>query len=161
MQYYCAYTWHHDTTLEQVARMVVEDADADGALRTRKLAGILAEAEWSPGSHIAAGHRPPAAPDLHHTIVVEHGNAVRGQPDVALEAGRAQRKGQREGVERVLAGVRTSAPMAERDRTFQQGWQPLLHPPDDDRLTGGSTGPAPDPPVDCGACSTSRAARSS
>ena len=28
MQYYCAYTWHHDTTMEQVARMIVEDADA-------------------------------------------------------------------------------------------------------------------------------------
>jgi BirA family biotin operon repressor/biotin-[acetyl-CoA-carboxylase] ligase len=41
--------------------LVVEDVDGDGSLRTRKLAGILAEAEWSPGSHIAAGHRPPAA----------------------------------------------------------------------------------------------------
>ena len=28
MLYYCAYTWHHGTTLEQVARMAVEDADA-------------------------------------------------------------------------------------------------------------------------------------
>lgn len=41
--------------------LVVEDTDAAGALRTRKLAGILAEAEWSPGSHVAAGYRPPAA----------------------------------------------------------------------------------------------------
>ena len=41
--------------------LVVEDTDADGALRTRKLAGILAEAEWSPGSRIAAGYRPPSA----------------------------------------------------------------------------------------------------
>lgn len=41
--------------------LVVEDTDADGGVRTRKLAGILAEAEWSPGSHIAAGYRPPAA----------------------------------------------------------------------------------------------------
>jgi BirA family transcriptional regulator, biotin operon repressor / biotin---[acetyl-CoA-carboxylase] ligase len=40
--------------------LVVEDTDADGSLRTRKLAGILAEAEWSPASHIAAGYRPPA-----------------------------------------------------------------------------------------------------
>lgn len=40
--------------------LVVEDTTADGALRTRKLAGILAEAEWSPGSHIAAGYRTPA-----------------------------------------------------------------------------------------------------
>jgi BirA family transcriptional regulator, biotin operon repressor / biotin---[acetyl-CoA-carboxylase] ligase len=41
--------------------LVVEDTDADGALRTRKLAGILAEAEWSAGSRIAAGYRPPGA----------------------------------------------------------------------------------------------------
>jgi BirA family biotin operon repressor/biotin-[acetyl-CoA-carboxylase] ligase len=40
--------------------LVVEDTTAAGALRTRKLAGILAEAEWSPSSHIAAGYRPPA-----------------------------------------------------------------------------------------------------
>ena len=36
--------------------LVVEGED--GA--TRKLAGILAEAEWPPGSHIAAGYREPA-----------------------------------------------------------------------------------------------------
>jgi len=40
--------------------LVVEELDAEGGVRTRKLAGILAEAEWSPGSHIAAGYRPPA-----------------------------------------------------------------------------------------------------
>lgn len=40
--------------------LVVEDATSDGAVRTRKLAGILAEAEWSPSSQIAAGYRPPA-----------------------------------------------------------------------------------------------------
>ena len=40
--------------------LVVEDAP-DGSLRTRKLAGILAEAEWSPGSNIAAGHRAPSS----------------------------------------------------------------------------------------------------
>jgi len=28
MQYYCAYTWHPDTTMEQVARFIVADADA-------------------------------------------------------------------------------------------------------------------------------------
>lgn len=40
--------------------LVVEDLDDEGGVRTRKLAGILAEAEWSPASHIAAGYRPPA-----------------------------------------------------------------------------------------------------
>lgn len=41
--------------------LVVEDVAADGSVRTRKLAGILAEAEWPVGSDIAAGHREPAA----------------------------------------------------------------------------------------------------
>jgi BirA family transcriptional regulator, biotin operon repressor / biotin---[acetyl-CoA-carboxylase] ligase len=41
--------------------LVVEDEDpATGGVRTRKLAGILAEAEWSAGSNIAAGHHPPS-----------------------------------------------------------------------------------------------------
>jgi len=40
--------------------LVVEDVATDGSVRTRKLAGILAEAEWPAGSHIAAGYREPA-----------------------------------------------------------------------------------------------------
>jgi len=40
--------------------LVIEDVAADGSVRTRKLAGILAEAEWPAGSHIAAGYREPA-----------------------------------------------------------------------------------------------------
>ncbi len=49
--------------------LVVEDAEG-GAVRTRKLAGILAEAEWSPGSNIAAGHRNP---DAHERATVAAG----------------------------------------------------------------------------------------
>lgn len=40
--------------------LVVEATDPDGVVRTRKLAGILAEAEWPAGANIAAGYRTPA-----------------------------------------------------------------------------------------------------
>lgn len=40
--------------------LVVEATDPDGVVRTRKLAGILAEAEWPAGANIAAGYRAPA-----------------------------------------------------------------------------------------------------
>lgn len=39
--------------------LVVESTDDEGGWRTRKLAGILAEAEWPPGADIAAGYRAP------------------------------------------------------------------------------------------------------
>lgn len=42
--------------------LVVEDT-RDGTVRTRKLAGILAEAEWSPASNITAGARAPGPHD--------------------------------------------------------------------------------------------------
>jgi BirA family biotin operon repressor/biotin-[acetyl-CoA-carboxylase] ligase len=39
--------------------LVVESEEPDGRFRTRKLAGILAEAEWPSSAHIAAGYREP------------------------------------------------------------------------------------------------------
>ncbi|HEU5083825.1 MAG TPA: biotin--[acetyl-CoA-carboxylase] ligase [Acidimicrobiales bacterium] len=39
--------------------LVVESTEPDGTVRTRKLAGILAEAEWPAGANIAAGWREP------------------------------------------------------------------------------------------------------
>jgi BirA family biotin operon repressor/biotin-[acetyl-CoA-carboxylase] ligase len=45
--------WPNDLVVEQVAE--------DGSIRTRKLAGILAEAEWPAGSHVASGYREPAS----------------------------------------------------------------------------------------------------
>ena len=39
--------------------LVVETIRDEGTTQTRKLAGILAEAEWPAGSNIAAGHRDP------------------------------------------------------------------------------------------------------
>lgn len=50
--------------------LVVESTGDAGETRTRKLAGILAEAEWPAGSNIAAGHREPAA---HSRAVVAAG----------------------------------------------------------------------------------------
>ena len=43
MLYSCAYTWHHGTTLEQVARMNVEHADAGttGAQMIRGYYGLV------------------------------------------------------------------------------------------------------------------------
>jgi BirA family biotin operon repressor/biotin-[acetyl-CoA-carboxylase] ligase len=63
--------------------LVVEDVDAAGGFRTRKLAGILAEAEWSAGSHIAAGYRPPA-PHERATVAAGIGLNV-SWPDVVPE----------------------------------------------------------------------------
>ena len=71
--------------------------------------------------------RPPPPADPHHAVVVEHGDAVGGQPDVALETGRAETKAQREGIERVLGGMGASAPVGERDRVLEQRREPLLH----------------------------------
>ena len=56
----------------------------------------------------------------HHAVVIEHGNAIGGQPHVALEAVRAETKCQLKGIDRVLAGVRSGAPMGERDRVFEE-----------------------------------------
>lgn len=43
MQYYCAYTWHHDTTMEQVDRLIVAHADAGkpGAEMIRGYYGLV------------------------------------------------------------------------------------------------------------------------
>lgn len=47
--------------------LVVESTDTDGSVRSRKLAGILAEAEWPAGANIAAGYRE-AAPHERATV---------------------------------------------------------------------------------------------
>ena len=60
---------------------------------------------------------PP--PDPRHAVVIEHRHPVGGQPDVALEAGRAEAKCQLERLDRVLRRVRTSATVGERDRWIE------------------------------------------
>lgn len=61
--------------------LVVEDVAADGSVRTRKLAGILAEAEWPVGSGVAAGHREPA-PHERATVAAGIGLNVAWGPDL-------------------------------------------------------------------------------
>ncbi len=69
----------------------------------------------------------PAA--LHQAVVVEHGLAVLGQPDVALEPRGAEPQGQAEGLERVLLGVSPGPPVGEPDGRHAEGGEPLLHGP--------------------------------
>ena len=57
---------------------------------------------------------------LDHAVVIEHRHPVGGQPDVALEAGRAEAKCQLERLDRVLRRVRASAAVGERDRWIEQ-----------------------------------------
>ena len=71
--------------------------------------------------------RPLAPADPHDAVVVEHRDAVAGQPDVALEPGRAEAQAQREGLERVLRGVGAGAAMGEPDGSFEERREPLLH----------------------------------
>ena len=66
--------------------------------------------------------RPPDDP-----VVVEHGDAVGGDPDVALQPGGAQFQGQLEPGQRVLRGVRPCPAMAEGDGVVEERWEALLH----------------------------------
>ena len=59
--------------------------------------------------------------------MVEHGDAVGGEPHVALQTGGAEPQGQLEGLERVLLGVGPCAAVGEGDRVVEEGGEPLLH----------------------------------
>ncbi len=61
--------------------------------------------------HRGDGTPTEAPPD--DPVVVEHGHAVGGHPDVALETGRTQTHGELEGRERVLPFVGPGAPVGE------------------------------------------------
>ena len=69
--------------------------------------------QLGPGARAAIGRRRSRPAD--DAVVVEHRLAVGGEPDVALEAGRAQPQGQRERLEGVLGGVGPGAPVGEAD----------------------------------------------
>ena len=70
---------------------------------------------------------PPPEARAHDAVVVEHRNAISRQPDVALQAGRAEAQRQGEGLDRVLPGVRLRATVGERDRALEQRRESLLH----------------------------------
>ena len=59
----------------------------------------------------------PASDD---STVVEHCHAVRGDPDIALESGRAESGGQAEGFQGVFGSMRARAPMSEQDGGSRQ-----------------------------------------
>ncbi len=64
--------------------------------------------------------RALAALHPRHAVVIEDGNAVGGQPHVALEPGCAETKCQLKGRDRVLAGVRAGTSMGERDGAIEE-----------------------------------------
>ena len=78
------------------------------------------------GSSNVADRATANAP-LDHAVVIEHGHAVGGEPDVALQPGRTEFECQLEGLERVLRSMRAGASMSERDRRIEQGGETLLH----------------------------------
>ena len=59
--------------------------------------------------------------------MIEHGDAVGGEPDVALLAGRAEPQCQLERFDGVLGGVGSGATMGKGDRRVEQGGETLLH----------------------------------
>ncbi len=70
---------------------------------------------------------PPAPTDPHDAVVIEHRHAVGGQPDVALQTGRAEAEAQREGLE-VFSGAWARAPRwANAIGLLEQRREPLLH----------------------------------
>ena len=73
----------------------------------RDVGGQLISAQLGDGS--------PTDPGAHQAVVIEDGDAVTGQPHVALEAGGTETQGQPEGVQGVLRGVRPGPTVSEAD----------------------------------------------
>jgi hypothetical protein len=59
---------------------------------------------------------PVAQADLDLPVVIEDDRPVGGEPDVALEAGRAQAQGELERLDGVVGGVGPPAAVGEGDR---------------------------------------------
>lgn len=77
--------------------------------------------------HLGDGSLAPERA-ANHTIVIEHGLAVGGDPDVALESGGAESEGEEERLDGVLGGVSARTTVGERDGRIEQGGETLLHP---------------------------------
>jgi hypothetical protein len=78
-------------------------------------------------SAVEVGDRSLAPTDPHDAVVIEHRDAVAGQPDVALEPGGAEAKAQLEGLQGVLRSMGASTAMSEPDGPFEERREPLLH----------------------------------
>ncbi len=81
---------------------------------------------WQVGSNTLPD-RSASAADPNDAIVVEHDDAVRGQPDVALETAGAELQGHLERLDRVLRRPVPRPAMGESNRRVEERWQPLLH----------------------------------
>ena len=63
---------------------------------------------------------PSTSTETYDPVVVENGDAVGGQPDIALQTGGAELQGRAEGLDRVLRSAVTGAPVGEADRRIEQ-----------------------------------------
>ena len=63
--------------------------------------------------------RSAPEPAAHQPVVVEHRDAVRGEPDIALEGPCTQPQCQLEGLDGVLGSVRPRTPVGEPQRRLQ------------------------------------------
>ena len=82
---------------------------------------------WARGLSESSPRRQAADTTPDDAVMVEHGDPVGGDPDIALDAGRSEASGQREGVDRVVRGMGPSAPVSEGEGGIELGWEPLLH----------------------------------
>jgi len=76
--------------------------------------------------------------------VVEHRDAIAGEPDVALQAGSPQPQTEGEGLDRVLLRMGTGASVGEADGRIEERREPLLHP---GHGTGGALDISPSRPL--------------
>ncbi len=127
-------------TAEQVVRRRLDHVDHGGAdpglLEVERQVEVgtalveqLAQRRDVLGQVVGHGtrDRPAPTPDTDDTVVIEHGHAVGGQPDVALEPGGPELQGDPERLDRVLRRPVAGASMGEADRRIEQRRQPLLH----------------------------------
>jgi len=85
---------------------------------------------WNVIGKILAFHsidRCSATAASHHSIVIQYGDSVGGDPYVAFETGRAQAEREGEGFDRVFRSVGPGSSVGEGDRWVQKGRESLLH----------------------------------
>ena len=108
-------------TLQIEGQVVVTGTVPEELGQRRDVLGQLVPGERADG--------PLAPAELDDAVVIEHRHAVGGHPHVALQTGRSEAEAQREGGDRVVAGMGAGAPVGEGDGGVEQRRQPLLHDP--------------------------------
>lgn len=109
-----------DAVLFEVEReVVVGSALGEEAFERRDVFGEL-------GRRVL-GDRPPPPADAELPVVIEHDNAVCGDPHVALQSRRTEPQSERERLDGVLAGMSPRAAVGEQDRFGKQRRETLLH----------------------------------